>query len=198
MTISAARYKTMASLADKRTSSPSITGDLHAVGDGNLPGINCDGQAVTANTERHSHGTCPARTTSVATKRTESARFLTRVRECSWHDVAMDGVVPAWDRVHGPPSGEDWQRSDAIALRTRPCPDCNGHQRLLVWFDEGGDGLWLECEDCEHSWTGPDRVGDVTRRVRTIGPVRDGTVDDISAAGWNVDDFYLAECWWSS
>lgn len=103
---------------------------------------------------------------------------------------------PDRDQVDGPPIGEGWSRSDVLALRTRPCPDCNGHQRLLAWFDEGAERPWLECEDCQHSWSFPDLDNDHAP-YRPVGAVRDVTDADLHAAGWEPDDFYRAECWWT-
>lgn len=110
-------------------------------------------------------------------------------------DPGLSRQAPSWAR-RVDARGRGWVRSDVIALRTRPCPDCDGRQRVLVWYDLGADRPCLECEDCQHSWASPHDIGSGSY-CRLVGPFRDATERDLRDAGWVPNDFYVAACWWT-
>lgn len=75
----------------------------------------------------------------------------------------------------------------------RVCPRCPG--RLLALYDEGGEGVYLQCDDCGLGYESPQAVGrsftagGVFQDRVVTGPVRPATDDDLTAAGWDRSKF---------
>jgi hypothetical protein len=85
-------------------------------------------------------------------------------------------------------------------MRLAECPDCTVPNALLVAHRLSDGRLFLECNELECSWWHPSHVGpsadfySSATEFLALMPERElATIDDIRAAGWDLDLFEVIE-----